>query len=135
MDRVNAAIAIIFRRDRVLICQRKADSHLGGYWEFPGGKCEAGETFEQCLAREVQEELAITVRPVARLAIIEHDYPDVRVSLHPFICQHEGGEVQHLGCQTSRWIAPAALREYRFPPANEALIEETIAYFTSPSQT
>jgi mutator protein MutT len=128
MTRIDAAIAIVCRSGQVLICQRKDDDELGGYWEFPGGKREADETLEQCLERELREELAIRARPVAQLATIEHDYPHASIRLHPFICEHESGEVQHLECQASRWIPPADLRTYRFPPANESLIEEAIAY-------
>jgi len=131
MKRIDAAIAIVCRDRKVLVCQRKDDDTLGGYWEFPGGKQEAGETLEQCLARELREELAIAARPIARLATIEHDYPEVQVRLHPFVCAHESGEVEHLECQASRWIDPHALRDYRFPPANERMIEEAIAYLTA----
>ena len=128
MNRIDAAIAIVFRGSKVLVCQRKAENHVGGYWEFPGGKCEAGETLHQCLERELREEIGIAARPVARLTPIEHDYPHVQVRLHPFICAHESGEVQHLECQASRWIDPGLLRDYRFPPANEKLIDEAIDY-------
>jgi mutator protein MutT len=130
MKRVDAAIAIVCRDRKVLVCQRKDDDTLGGYWEFPGGKQEDGETLEQCLARELREELAIAARPIARLTTVEHDYPTVRVRLHPFVCAHESGEVEHLECQASRWIAPPQLRDYRFPPANERLIEEAIAFLS-----
>ena len=133
MERVDAAIAIVFREHQVLVCQRKDDDDLGGYWEFPGGKCEPGETLEQCLSRELLEELAITARPIARLSTIEHDYPHVQVRLHPFVCSHEHGEVSHIECQASRWIDPPTLRDYRFPPANESLIEEAIAFFATRS--
>ena len=128
MKRLDAAIAIVCRGKRVLVCQRKDDDTFGGFWEFPGGKREDGETLEQCLARELREELAITARPTARLTTIEHDYPHVQLRLHPFVCEHVSGDVQHLECQASRWIDPAELRDYRFPPANESLIEEAIAY-------
>jgi mutator protein MutT len=128
MKRIEAAIAIIVRGDKVLVCQRKDDDTFGGYWEFPGGKQEAGETLEECLARELLEELAISARPIGRLTTIEHDYPNALLRLHPFVCAHEEGEPQHLECQASRWIDPAALRDYRFPPANESLIEEVVAY-------
>ena len=130
MRRIDAAIAIIHRNQTILVCQRKANDTLGGYWEFPGGKCEDGETLEQCLSRELREELAIAARPVARLTTVEHDYPTVLVRLHPFVCEHEAGEPQHLECQASAWIDPPALREYTFPPANETLIEEVIEYFS-----
>jgi mutator protein MutT len=131
MKRIDAAIAIICRERKVLVCQRKDDDTFGGYWVFPGGKQEAGETLEQCLARELREELAISARPVARLATVVHEYPTAQVRLHPFICEHEAGEVEHLECQASHWVDPPALRDYRFPPANEQLIEETIAYLAS----
>ena len=126
--RIDAAIALVVRGGKVLVCQRKDDDTFGGFWEFPGGKCESGETLHQCLARELREELAITARPVAQLTTVEHDYPQVLVRLHPFVCAHETGEVQHIECQASRWVEPEELREYRFPPANESLIEEAIAY-------
>jgi hypothetical protein len=79
----------------------------------------------------LDEELAIRARPIARLTPIEHDYPHALIRLHPFVCLHEGGEVEHKECQASRWIAPPLLRDYRFPPANETLIEEAIAWFAA----
>jgi len=132
MERIDAAIAVVARAGKVLVCQRKDDDDLGGFWEFPGGKCEDGETLEQCLARELEEEIGVRARPVARLATIEHDYPHALIRLHPFVCLHESGEVEHRECQASRWIDPPALRDFRFPPANETLIEEAIAYFATP---
>jgi len=131
MERIDAAIAIVARAGKVLVCQRKDDDDLGGFWEFPGGKCEDGETLEQCLARELEEEIGIRARPVARLATIEHDYPHALIRLHPFVCLHESGEVEHRECQASHWIDPPLLRDYRFPPANETLIEEAIAYLSA----
>ncbi len=128
MKRIDAAIAIIVRGDKVLICQRKDGDTFGGYWEFPGGKQEHGETLEQCLARELNEELAITAKPTARLTVVEHDYPNVHLRLHPFVCDHDQGEPQPLECQATRWIEPTELRDYRFPPANESLIEEVVNY-------
>ena len=127
--RIDAAIALIVRDGKLLVCQRRNEDAFGGFWEFPGGKCEAGETLHQCLARELLEEINITARPIAQLTTIEHDYPHVLIRLHPFICRHESGEVQHLQCQASRWIDPSELRTYAFPPANESLIEEAMAFF------
>jgi 8-oxo-dGTP diphosphatase len=129
--RIDAAIALVTRQGdgKLLVCQRKDDDTLGGYWEFPGGKCEDGETLEQCLARELREEINITAPPIAQLTTIEHDYPHTLLRLHPFVCQYESGEVEHLECQASCWIEPVELRAYRFPPANETLIEEAIAWF------
>ena len=127
MKQIDAAIAIIVRSGKVLVCQRKDDDTFGGFWEFPGGKQEDGESLEQCLARELREELNITARPTSPLTPITHNYPHAVVCLHPFLCDHESGEPELIECQATRWIAPVELREYRFPPANETLIEEVIA--------
>ena len=128
MERIDAAIAVVIRADKVLICQRKDGDTFGGYWEFPGGKQEDGETLEECLRRELAEELAIRAKPIARLSAIEHEYPYAKIRLHPFICEHEEGEPQHLECQAALWINPDELTQYRFPPANESLIEEVLSF-------
>lgn len=126
MKRVDVDIAIILRDGKVLICQRRAHDSFGGCWEFPGGKREPGETPEQCLARELAEELAVRAEPVEALDVIEHDYPAVQIRLHPHLCLHADGEPQLLACQDALWVDPPALRQYTFPPANERLIEQAI---------
>ena len=124
---IDVVIAVIQREDgHVLVCQRKPQGHLGGYWEFPGGKREPGESLEQCLVRELEEELAVRVRPLYALGVIEHDYPAVRVRLHPYLCAHPDGVPQPIACQRVEWIAPPRLLEYRFPPANDALIAQLV---------
>jgi mutator protein MutT len=131
--RIEAAIAIVVRwprgssnGPRVLISQRKRDDTFGGLWEFPGGKREDCETLEGCLARELREELDIVARPTLQLPPIEHDYSHAQLRLHPFVCEHVSGEPKHLECDDTRWVAPSELRDYPFPPANEALIERVI---------
>jgi 8-oxo-dGTP diphosphatase len=131
MKRVDVAIAIVCRQRKVLICRRRRQDHLGGFWEFPGGKLEAGETIQQCLARELREELDIAIEPITQLPMIEHDYPDVLVRLHPYICTHRAGEPKPIGCDELIWIDPNGLREYEFPPANKQLIEQLIERLTS----
>jgi mutator protein MutT len=132
MARTHAAIAIILRDRKILVCQRKDDDVLGGYWEFPGGKCEDGESLCDCLIRELREELNISARAVAALTPIDHDYPHGKLRLHPFICLHEVGEPQLIECQAFEWIDPQNLPSYRFPPANELLIAEVIEALTKP---
>jgi mutator protein MutT len=129
MQPINAAIAVVIRQGKVLVCQRKTDDVLGGFWEFPGGKCEDGETLEQCIQRELIEEVNIRARPLATLSPIEHHYPHGHVRLHPYLCEHESGEPQLLECQAALWIDPGDLPKYQFPPANERLIEEVLEYF------
>ena len=127
MKFVDVAIAIIRHENRLLICQRGPDGPLAGYWEFPGGKCEAHESLEQCLHRELREELAITARLIQTLGCIEHTYPHARIRLHPFICELESGEPRPLACVQTRWIKPSQLTEFRFPPANDDLIPRIVA--------
>ena len=129
--RTDVAIAILARDGSVLICQRPAGGSFAGYWEFPGGKCEPGETVIECLVREVREELAIDVRPVHPLRPIDHDYPRGSIRLHPYLCEHLGGEPQLLACQAAKWVRPQELRQHTFPPANDGLIEEAIALLTN----
>src|SRR5439155_23562715 len=127
-NRIDAAIAIVVRAGLVLICQRKADDTFGGLWEFPGGKQEEGETLEECLARELREELNITARLILRLPPIEHDYPELQIRLHPFVCEHEFGDPELLECQCARWIDPSELSAYEFPSANGELIERVMRH-------
>ena len=131
MKHIDAAIAILIRAGKVLICQRKDDDTYGGYWEFPGGKREDGESLEQALARELQEELAITAQPLHAFEPVVHDYKHAIVTLHPFLCHFETGTPQLIECQAATWVEPAELRDYKFPPANEGLIEEVIAHMAN----
>ena len=122
---VDVAIALVFDvHGQLLICKRKPDAVLGGLWEFPGGKCDRGETPEQCALREVLEETSLAVAIVRPLPLIEHEYPHAHVRLHPFICRHLRGEVQLLQVADARWVEPGVLGAYQFPAANERLILE-----------
>ena len=97
MKRIDVAIGVVTRAGRILICQRKSGDTFGGYWEFPGGKCESGEVLEACLARELMEEVAIEARVIEKLTIIHHNYPRTRLTLHPFLCEQTSGEPQLIG--------------------------------------
>lgn len=130
--KIDVAIGIVTRDGRVLICQRHAHNSFGGCWEFPGGKREPGETVEQCLARELREELGLNITSAQALKPIEHDYPTARVRLHPYLCTAPGGDPRPLASQQLKWIEPIALRTHTFPPANDPLIEEVIRRLTAP---
>jgi len=131
---LKVAIAIIRRDDRVLICRRKDDDSFGGYWEFPGGKLESGEPAESCIAREIREELAVEIRLLKLLPLIDHDYPRVRVRLYPFIAEIAEGEPQMIECSELRWVKPQELRGYRFPGANQRFISTVLRLLGCPSQ-
>jgi mutator protein MutT len=122
MKRIEVAAGLVFRDGRLLITQRPPGSHLEGLWEFPGGKCEPGETLEACLVRELREELGVTVHVGERVAEIAHDYPDKQVRLHFFQCRLTDGEPRLLECAALAWVAAAELDGYAFPAADAELI-------------
>jgi len=123
MEIVQVAAAIIQQDGRFLIAKRKAGTHLGGFWEFPGGKQEPGESLETCLRRELQEELGIEITAPEPFRVIRHEYPDKTVELHFFRCSVAGGEAQPLGCDELRWVEPGELASVTFPPADQSVIQ------------
>jgi A/G-specific adenine glycosylase len=116
-------VAIIWNGSKILIDRRLPTGSLGGLWEFPGGKVEPGESIAACIAREVQEELALVVEVGDRLISIEHDYQDFTVELVVHHCRYLGGEPQPLSCDEIRWVTIAELGQYPLPPANVAIVE------------
>ena len=121
MARIVVTAAVIRRDDCFLLTRRLRGTHLAGYWEFPGGKCEGGETHEACLQRELAEELGVTARIGARIFEIVHDYPERTVELHFFECVIEGKPQALLG-QEMQWVARRDLGALDFPAADAALI-------------
>ncbi len=121
---IEVSAALIFRDGKLLITQRHAHSHLGGLWEFPGGKREPGETFEQCLVREIREELGVEISVGELFEEIAHDYPEKSVHLKFFICQLLSGEPQPLDCAAVKWIDKAELNAHEFPAADAQLLEK-----------
>ena len=116
---VTAAVAE--RGGRYLVTRRLRGTHLEGLWEFPGGKCEDGETHQACLARELREELGCEAVIGAKLLAVAHDYPDRIVELHFFSCELAQEPRPMLG-QEIRWVAGPDLPALEFPPADEELI-------------
>src|SRR5262245_4930416 len=94
---IEVAAAIIFKEQQILISQRNEHSHRSGYWEFPGGKREQLETFEQCLEREIREELNVDVEVETLFDSVEYEYANKVVSLRFYCCRYLGGEVKALG--------------------------------------
>ena len=120
---MGAALAVIERRGRVLICRRRRGGFLGGYWEFPGGKRDPGESWEACLRRELREELGVSVAGVRPLCRLRHRYPGRPVFVFQvFRCRIARGRPRPLSASALRWVAPERLARYRFPPANRGLL-------------
>ena len=125
---IDVAAGVILKDGRYLITQRLETSSLGGLWEFPGGKRHPGESIQDCLSRELKEELGVTVRVGKVLKIIQHDYGDCTIRLYFHRCTILNGTPQPLGNQACRWVAPADLSRFSFPEANEPLIRELQNY-------
>ncbi|HSC57355.1 MAG TPA: 8-oxo-dGTP diphosphatase MutT [Nitrospira sp.] len=120
---VEVAAGLILHEGRYLIAKRRAGVHLAGFWEFPGGKREQGETLEECLQRELFEELSVTIDVPVPYRIIRHEYPEKIVELHFFRCAIERGQATPLDCAEIRWVYPHEMGRYQFPPADRPIIE------------
>lgn len=121
---IDVSAGLIFRCGKLLITRRHDDVHLGGLWEFPGGKREPGESFEQCLARELHEELGVEVSVGALFETVTHAYPERTVYLQFHLCDLRAGEPQPLGCAALRWVNRSELDDYAFPAADAGLLEK-----------
>ncbi|MGZ8152793.1 MAG: Nudix family hydrolase [Methylovulum sp.] len=121
--RLQVAVGVVKdNQGRVLISLRDKSLHQGGLWEFPGGKIEVPETPEQALARELKEELDITVIAASPLITINYQYPDVAVQLNVFLVEHFSGDPKSCEGQPFKWVNPEELTRYAFPAANQPII-------------
>jgi mutator protein MutT len=120
--RLVTVTAAVIERDGVLLLTRRLEgTHLAGAWEFPGGKCEPGETLEESLRRELLEELGVNVDIGEEIFTATHAYPTRTVELHFFACRLRGEPHPRLG-QEMRWVAPAELPGLAFPEADAELV-------------
>ena len=132
MTVVHVAVGVILNDvKQILITRRSPHSHQGGLWEFPGGKVEPGETLEQALLRELNEELGIEVGKSTRLLQVHHDYGDKAVLLDVCVVWEFVGTARGLEGQAMEWVALANLGDYKFPAANEPIVEAVIALLTT----
>jgi mutator protein MutT len=122
MKVIEVAAGLVFCDSRLLITQRPTAGHLGGLWEFPGGKREPDESFEDCLRRELMEELGIEVEIGALVESITHEYPEKTVHLRFFRCTWKQHEPQPLGCPAFRWVNVEELDAHEFPAADSRLL-------------
>jgi 8-oxo-dGTP diphosphatase len=119
-----AACALVDADGRVLLAQRPEGKPMAGLWEFPGGKVEAGETPEQTLIRELEEELGIVVKEacLAPLTFASHTYPEFHLLMPLYVCRRWDGIVTAREGQRLSWVRPNRLRDYPMPPADVPLV-------------
>ena len=115
--------ALIWDKDKFMICQRPAHKARGLLWEFVGGKVESGETKEQALVRECREELAVTISVGEVFMDVTHEYPDLTVHLTLFNAAIAEGEPQKLEHNDIKWITPSEIPNYEFCPADVEILE------------
>jgi mutator protein MutT len=113
-------------REQFLIDKRSPQGLHGGFWEFPGGKIEPGETIEACIAREIMEELGIVIEVGDLLIEIDHDYSKFTVTLKVHNCRHISGEPQAIECDEIRWVTIDEMHQFNFPQANDRIIAALI---------
>jgi 8-oxo-dGTP diphosphatase len=123
-----AACALVDADGRVLIAERPTGRTMAGLWEFPGGKIEPGERPEETLIRELNEELAITVREacLAPLTFASHAYPDFHLLMPLYVCRRWEGIVTAREGQQLAWVKPNRLNDYPMPPADVPLISHLV---------
>ncbi len=125
---ISVAAAVIRREDgRILLARRASGQAFAGKWEFPGGKIEVGETPEQCLARELREELAIEVAVGAYVCSSRTEYPNVIVEMHAYEVWYGNEELHLTDHDAVAWAAPHDLSSYEVPEADIPIVERLMA--------
>ncbi|EKO3862940.1 8-oxo-dGTP diphosphatase MutT [Vibrio harveyi] len=132
MKRIHIVAAIIFNQDKsqIFITKRPDDKHKGGFWEFPGGKVEQGESFEQAMIRELEEEIGITVTEQSLFEHLEYDYPEKSLKFDFMTVSQFDNQPYGREGQEGRWVDVAALLDYPFPEANVPILERVIKEFS-----
>jgi 8-oxo-dGTP diphosphatase len=120
-ERIVVTAAVVERDGAFLLTRRLDGTHLAGHWEFPGGKLHAGETLEQCLSREIREELDAEVEVGPEILATVHDYPDRTIELRFFQCALKSDPTPTMG-QEMRWVALSDLPSVQLPPADDELV-------------
>ena len=126
MTAIEVAAAVLRRDGRLLITRRPPGAHLAGLWEFPGGKRKEGESHEECLRRELREELGVEAAVGTLLREVRHAYPEKVVHLRFYECRLVRGEPEPIGCRELRWVLPDELASFEFPPADAELLGELV---------
>lgn len=125
---INVAAGIILDDDgQVFITQRRFDAHLGGFWEFPGGKCNPGESLVETLKRELDEEVGIRLIRADEFHSVTHDYSNQLIQITFFILREYGGVPSAKEKQGARWVPLEELYQFHFPAANLEVIEKLLA--------
>lgn len=119
---IEVSAAVIHRNGKTYIQQRPKKGLMGGLWEFPGGKIEKNESPEDCLVREIREELGVQIKIKEKIMTIKHSYTRFRVTLHVFTCALPSGRIRATSCDQWKWASPLEIGEFPFPAANVKIL-------------
>ncbi|MBT0094272.1 (deoxy)nucleoside triphosphate pyrophosphohydrolase [Vibrio alginolyticus] len=130
MATIKVTCGIIFNdEDKVFLCRRKPEKSMGGYWEFPGGKVEEGESYEECLKRELFEELDMDVRVNDHFITVQHDYGTFEIELIAFICHFQTSSFVLMDHDRYGWVKISNLLDKELAPADVPIWNSLIARF------
>ena len=124
MKTIEVVAAVIFDEQGRIFATQRGYGEWKDWWEFPGGKMEAGETPQQALKREIREELAAEIEVGELLRTIDYDYPTFHLTMRCFKCKLSESHVKLLEHEAARWLAPSELHSVQWLPADEEIIEE-----------
>lgn len=133
MKQITVSGAIILRTNpgtnkKELFATQRGYGDWKGWWEFPGGKLEAGETPEQCIEREIREELATEVNAEKILGVVEYDYPEFHLTMHCILCSIVSGELKLLEHESAKWLTKETLCSVKWLPADELILDNVYQY-------
>jgi 8-oxo-dGTP diphosphatase len=123
---IHVTCAIILNGNRVLVTQRSETMPLPLKWEFPGGKLHEGETEEECIVREIKEELAIDIRIIKKLTSSSYDYGTFSINLIPFLAEYINGEIHLLEHRQAKWLNKEELAHLDWAPADIPILNELL---------
>lgn len=121
---IPCGVALIRRGGEYLIAQRRKNDSFGSLWEFPGGKKDPDESFEECVVREVKEEVGLDVRVEEKFMEMRRPYHERIIWLNFFLCTYLGGEPKPIDCERIEWVRVEDMKKYKFPPANDKVIQK-----------
>ena len=129
MKQITVSGAIILRVNpetykKELFATQRGYGDWRGWWEFPGGKIEADETPEQCIVREIREELATEVRAEKCIGTVEYDYPAFHLTMHCILCSIISGKLELLEHENAKWLTRETLRTVKWLPADELILDK-----------
>ena len=117
-------VAAIFRKENTIFATEKGYGEFKGYWEFPGGKVEPGESLEEALRREIREELQVEINIEEKFTELDYDYPHFHLTMHCYFCSVLSGEITLVEATDARWLKKEELNTVNWLPADISLIEE-----------